>query len=277
VPREKLQSTSSCCKAELNILIDLTDKKKRARLASVAHPWAARASAFPAEIHTARVRPLRAVLLIDASEPSKAVRVAVLSRRSCVKYKLSAGPCCNRGQVTPAMLVVVALALALGPVAAPVALDMTHRHFFVAKTHFSTTNRAVFVAGLEGSRHHGVDRMIATINRAMRTEHVEVVPETVQALMYRGGGENAMGAFLMAQNEKQQPLAKIAEDRVSRVKFTTHASMQAATQECSTQKKHRGHLPCQMCVQRVLPSLLECGCLAGRQAGRQASGLAGRD
>jgi len=133
-------------------------------------------------------------------------------------------PVATAAKVTLAMLVVVALALALGPVAAPVALDMTHRRFFVAKTHFSTTKRAVFVAGLEGSRHHGVDRMIATINRAMRTEHVEVVPETVQALMYRGGGENAMGAFLMAQNEKQQPLAKIAEDRVSRVKFTTQAT-----------------------------------------------------
>jgi hypothetical protein len=186
-------------------------------------------------------------------------------------------PVATAAKVTLAMLVVVALALALGPVAAPVALDMTHRRFFVAKTHFSTTNRAVFVAGLEGSRHHGVDRMIATINRAMRTEHVEVVPETVQALMYRGGGENAMGAFLMAQNEKQQPLAKIAEDRVRRVKFTTQASMHAATQECSTQKNFGA-----MHLQPAMPDVCNaffppCWSTAALQVVRPASGLAGMD
>ena len=70
--------------------------------------------------------------------------------------------------------------------------------------------------------------MIVTINRAKGTEHVEVVPETVQALMYRGGGDGAMGAFLMAQNEKQQPLAKIAEDRVS----AGHTSLTAACCQC---------------------------------------------
>ena len=96
---------------------------------------------------------------------------------------------------------------------------------YVPKTHFSADNRAVFVAGLEGTGHHAVGSMIAAINkavaggsaellRASTHRHVEVIPEAVQAVMYRRG-EKPSGLFLLGQDDDTQTLRAIAADRVS--------------------------------------------------------------
>lgn len=98
-----------------------------------------------------------------------------------------------------------------GAFAKSIPLDVTERRSYISKTYFSAANRAVFVAGLEGTGHHSVDRMIVTINKAKGTNYVEVAPEKVQAVMYRGGTQPT-GAFLLAQEE---PLEKVADDRVS--------------------------------------------------------------
>lgn len=87
---------------------------------------------------------------------------------------------------------------------------------FVEKTHFSKSNRAVFVAGLEGTGHHAIGPMITAINKAIGSRplaHVQVLPEAVQAVLYRRG-EQPHGAFLLAQDQSVQTLKMIEADRV---------------------------------------------------------------
>lgn len=105
---------------------------------------------------------------------------------------------------------------------------------FVAKTHFSPSNRAVFVAGLEGTGHHAIGPMITAINKAVGggpPAHVQVLPEAVQAVLYRRG-EQPHGAFLLAQDQNAQTLKMIEADRVRDSLATSSGPIQSLITRC---------------------------------------------